>query len=225
MGHPEYGPQHGHRRRRPAAGPARRPVRRRETADPPVAHRSRAGEGRRVGPRHLPGPRPAVVPRARPGRAGARSFPAGYGGQDDDGAAIAGFQTRSPADCGPWSRRAPTRCARCRPARTTPSPLLAPTSSGWCTSSSPTRSSSPACRCSSTYATWRPCRQSSVTAPGGSSKGSCPRTPARNCRSRSARCAPTCVRRLPLVEGFGIPDALLRAPTAIEAQAGGAGTD
>jgi len=30
--------------------------------------------------------------------AGARSFPAGYGGQDDDGAAIAGFQTRSPAD-------------------------------------------------------------------------------------------------------------------------------
>jgi len=41
----------------------------------------------------------------------------------------------------------------------------------------------------------------------------------------SALCADLRPQALILVEGFGIPDALLRAPTAIKAQAGGAGTD
>jgi len=41
----------------------------------------------------------------------------------------------------------------------------------------------------------------------------------------NALCADLRPQALTLVEGFGIPDALLRAPTATKAQAGGAGTD
>jgi len=41
----------------------------------------------------------------------------------------------------------------------------------------------------------------------------------------NALCADLRPHALTLVEGFGIPDALLRAPIAVAPQAGGAGTD